>query len=126
MRHVPIRLGPLALLLTVISICLTTLAILVFTTARADFRLAEKYADTVRVRYALEAEGQEYLSLADSDPSLLDEPDEQGVIWHTIDHDGTRLRIGLTSDDKGYHIAAWRTEREWTEDTSIRNLWTGN
>ena len=40
MKQVPIKLGPLALLLAVISICLTTLAILTFTTARADLRLA--------------------------------------------------------------------------------------
>ena len=44
MKQVPIKLGPLALLLTVISICLTTLAILTFATARADWRLAEKHA----------------------------------------------------------------------------------
>ena len=44
----PIKLGPLALLLTVITICLTTLAILTLTTARADLRLAEKYAERFR------------------------------------------------------------------------------
>ena len=58
MRHVPIKLGPLAVLLTVISICMTTLGVLAFTTARADWSLAEEYADTVRVRYELEAEPQ--------------------------------------------------------------------
>ncbi len=42
MKQIPIKLGPLTLLLTVISICLTVLAILSFTTARADLRLAEK------------------------------------------------------------------------------------
>ena len=61
MRKTPVKLGPLALLLTVISICLTTLAVLTFTTARADRSLAEKYADTVAVRYGLEAEGQRFL-----------------------------------------------------------------
>ena len=61
MKQIPIRLGPLTLLLAVISICLTTLAILTFTTARADLRLAEKYAQTVSSRYELEREGQEFL-----------------------------------------------------------------
>ncbi len=56
MKQVPIKLGPLALLLAVISICLTTLAILTFTTARADLRLAQKYAETVSTRYELERE----------------------------------------------------------------------
>ena len=66
MKQVPIKLGPLALLLTVISICLTVLAILTFTTARADMALAEKYADTIRLRYELEAEGQSFLAEADA------------------------------------------------------------
>ena len=61
MKDVPVKLGPLALLLTVISICMTTLAILAFSTASADHSLAEKYAQTVRERYALEAKGQRFL-----------------------------------------------------------------
>ena len=47
MKRVPIKLGPLALLLAVISICLTMLALLTCSTARADRRLAEKFAQTV-------------------------------------------------------------------------------
>ena len=58
MNQVPVKLGPLALLLTVISICLTTLAILTFSTARADWRLADRYAQTVTARYDLMNEGQ--------------------------------------------------------------------
>ena len=60
MKKPPFRLGPLALLLTVISICLTILAILTFTTARADLRLSAEYAQTTKARCALEAQGQEY------------------------------------------------------------------
>ena len=61
MKDVPVKLGPLALLLTVISICMTVLAILAFTTARADLSLARTYAETVRERYSLEILGQQYL-----------------------------------------------------------------
>lgn len=64
MKHIPIKLGPLALLLTVISICMTVLGLLTFTTARGDLSLAEKYGDTVRLRYELEAEGQAFLGEA--------------------------------------------------------------
>ena len=38
MKHTPIKLGPLALLLAVISICLTTLALLNVSTAKAEER----------------------------------------------------------------------------------------
>ena len=89
MRHIPIKLGPLALLLTVISICMTTLGVLAFATARADWNLAQKYADTVQTRYALEAEGQRFLQTAakaleeGNAPESLDstERDDDGTVW---------------------------------------------
>ena len=100
MKHVPVKLGPLALLLAVISICLTTLGILTFTTARADLRLAEKYASTVRTRYELERRGQEFLQeLSETDPadySLMDwERDFSGVYWTELEQDGSTLRVGF-------------------------------
>lgn len=130
MKQVPIKLGPLTLLLTVISICLTTLAILTFTTARADLRLAEKYADTVRTRYELEAEGQRFLQelkeLNPADLSLMDlERDAKGVYWTTLERDGAQLRIGFTAGREGCRVAAWRHEKEWNQDTGIGNLWNG-
>ena len=80
MNRAPIRLGPLAILLTVISICLTILAILTFTTARADLRLAEKYAETVQARAALDREGKEYLSRLNAGAEPAPEADENGVL----------------------------------------------
>lgn len=126
MRNAPIKLGPLALLLAVVSICLTTLSILSFSTARADRRLAERYAQTVTARYALEARGQE--ALAALPESAGDwETDEEGRLWQSLEQDGTRLRIGLEPDaGGGYRVVAWVLEREWTQDTHIDNLWNGN
>lgn len=131
MKQVPIRLGPLALLLTVISICLTVLSILTFTTARADMRLAEKYAQTVRTRYALEQEGQQFLAEAeaaagDGSLELMDDltRDARGLYWHTLERDGSRLQIGLRRSGDGLEVAAWRHERLWEEDDSL-NLWPG-
>ena len=124
MKQVPIKLGPLALLLTVISICLTTLAILVFTTARADMRLAEKYAETVKSRYALETEGQEYLSGLDA--SALSNAGEDGVARITMEKDGVILHVGLTSGEDDWRIVEWRIEHQWEEDTNLGNLWQGN
>ena len=131
MKQVPIKLGPLALLLAVISICLTTLAILTFTTARADLRLAQKYAETVSTRYELEREGQEFLrelSETDSaDYSLMDwERDASGVDWEEFSSDGATLRIGFKpSRDTGYQVVSWRHEKGWMEDESIGTLWDG-
>ena len=131
MKQVPIKLGPLALLLAVISICLTTLGILTFTTARADLRLAEKYASTVRTRYELERRGQEFLKeLSETDPadySLMDwERDFSGVYWTELEQDGSTLSVGFRpGGEKGYTVVSWRLQKSWTEDDSIGTLWDG-
>ena len=99
MEETPIRLGPLALLLTVVSICLSVLAILTFTTAWADHALAEQYGETVQTRYALEQQGQRFLAEA-----------------------GMRLHGAL--DDSGA-VIRWTMDREWTENNTIDGLWPG-
>ncbi len=130
MKNGNIKLGPLALLLAVISICLTALAILTVSTARADLRLAEKYAQTVTLRCALEAEGQELLSELGSDPeaALADwERDAEGRCWKTLERDGARLTIGLARRaDGSYEVIAWAQDKLWVQDTHIANLWNGN
>lgn len=111
MNHVPIKLGPLALLLTVVSICLSILAILTLSTARADMALAEKYAETVQIRYALEAEGQKFLANAEPGTSQM------------FEKDGMRLIVAL--DDKG-DVVRWTIEKQWDQSGIIGGLWTGN
>ncbi len=127
MRHTPIKLGPLALLLSVICICLTTLALLNYSTARADKRLAEKFAETVGTRYALESEGQELLAALDGAmPAQGWETDGAGNAWRVLERDGFQLRIGLAPDGAGgYTIINWTQEHEWEADTSLDNLWPG-
>lgn len=131
MKQTPIKLGPLALLLTVISIYLTTLAILTFTTARADLRLAEKYAQTVETRYALERQGQEFLrELSETDPAdygLMDwQRDAAGIYRIAFEQDGATLKIGFRPDrEGGYSVVSWRQEKGWEEDDSLGTLWDG-
>ena len=123
MTHIPIKLGPLAVLLAVISICMTTLGILAFTTARADFSLAEEYADTVRIRYELEAEGQRFLQTAAQslqegmDLTMLEntETDEEGEFG---------LRGGVMEESGTLRIVNWRLQKEWELDEDM-NLWSG-
>ena len=126
MKRAPIRLGPLAMLLTVISLCLATLAVLVFTTARADRSMAEKYAETVRVRYELEAEGQSALAqLASGMMPDAAETEEDCSVRLELSKNGSLLRIGLAPEGDGYRVVLWRHEREWTQDDILDNLWTG-
>lgn len=125
MNKVPVKLGPLALLLTVISICLSTLAILNFNTAHADLRLAQKYAETVSTRCKLEVMGQEYLSTL-SDGEIDGEADENGIYRRDFELDGAHLRIELRMEGGEYKIVSWRQEKDWAQDEFIENLWIGS
>lgn len=136
MKHIPIRLGPLALLLTVISICMTTLGILAFATARADLRLAEKYAETVRERYELERQGQalwrdvEEARAAGKVPDSLPgvEAEEDGVLRAVIRGESASLQIGLApvgTEARGYGIIVWRIEKKWEPEPGMGHLWGG-
>ena len=128
MNEVPVKLGPLTLLLTVISICMTTLAILAFYTASADHSLAEKYAQTVRERYALEAKGQRFLGETGDElaQGFMLMPDMDGLIHTEITEGSTSLNIGLKPvGADGFSVESWKMERQWEEDTGTGNLWDG-
>ncbi len=121
MNHAPVKLGPLALLLTVISICLTILAILTYTTAGADDRLAQRYAQTTTERYELEIAGQE--ALAEFPAGF--EAGEEGTLSKTIEQDGLVLTIGATPGTDGPQVVTWKVSRQWEQDGLIHNLWDG-
>jgi hypothetical protein len=131
MNQIPIKLGPLALLLTVISICLTTLSILTFTTASADMRLAQRFADTVSERYALEMKGQEFLAQARASVSegdtifLMDlRRKADGSYENVIEEGDSHLTIGFTVAGQEVLVTTWQLIRDWQEDDSL-NVWQG-
>lgn len=131
MKQVPIKLGPLALLLTIISICLTTLAILTFTTAEADRRLAERYAQTVETRYKLESQGQEFLRDVDraikekNTHALVPYGTEEYNVYEKVIEDGDASLTVRIENDKGQsRILSWKMIRSWEEDTEV-NVWNG-
>ncbi len=125
-----VKLGPLALLLTVITICLSILSVLVLTTARADLRLAEKYAQTVERRYALEREGQKALQSLDDALQNGQAPagfTRDGSLWRLTleDDDGARLSIAVEDTGGALRVTEWRHDREWDADLTIEGLWPG-
>lgn len=133
MGHTRIRLGPLALLLAVISICVTTLGILAIATANADLRIAGKYADTVKIRYELEAAGQMFLAEADGAlkagralSSLPDTVTDAGVTRKEIWRGDCRLTAGIRPDEAGrLEIVSWRIGRIWEPEDGRGDLWNG-
>ncbi len=120
MKHIPIRLGPLALLLTVITICLSVLAMLSYSNSAADMRLSERYADAVKTRYLLEKDGQEYLA------EMQEAPAADGVETQKIfKRNGYTLTIELTGEDGNYEVSRWQINKDWEETNDMGNLWQG-
>lgn len=111
MNHVPIRLGPLALLLAVVSICLAVLSVLTFSTARADLALAQHHAQTVQLRYELEQQAQQFVATAAPGSA------------QTFEQDGMTLTVAL---DKNGHVMTWLVTRAWEPEETIGGLWSGN
>lgn len=128
MKQIHVRLGPLALLLTVIVICMTVLGLLAVTTARGDLSMARRYAELVEARYSLEAEGQNFLWETAQNPGAMDllEKDGDGVCWKTLSKDGMSLKIGLTEQRKGFRVVSWQFIREdWEPNDELDGLWSG-
>ncbi len=122
MKHVPIRLGPLALLLAVISICLTVLSILSFTTGQADMRLAERYDATVREHYILEADGMKAVQVTCESMNSDMAPD--GSFWLVKDS-GPQLSIVMKPRNGRWTIEKWVYEAPWEENTQMDGIWMG-
>lgn len=134
MGNIGIRMGPLMLLLAVISICVSTLAILAIATANADLRIAGQYADMVKIRYALETEGQAFLCEAGeaarsgTDLSLLPDTkiDENGVILKEIWKNDYRLTAGIRLKEDGtFTVVCWKIGKLWEAEAGIGDLWNG-
>jgi len=121
MKQTPIKLGPLALLLTVVCLCLVTLSILSFSTSQADDRMSERYASTVTTRQALTGEGQKFLFDADEQLATTGRLSKTET---TLTKDGFTLTIRLKQTGDTYEIAEWKLERQWHESHDLE-LWEG-
>jgi hypothetical protein len=111
---------------------MSTLGILAFTTARADFSLAEKYAATVEERYALEQEGQRFLLevsktwKSGAGLGALDGIEEEdGVYYRTFTNGGRNLIVGIIGEDSGIRVVEWRMQKDWEPEEGMGNLWLG-
>ena len=60
------RLGPIAIFLVIVTMVITTLAVLTVATSNADITMARRFADVTRIRYGLEAQAEEFLSNVES------------------------------------------------------------
>ena len=129
MNGVKLRLGPLALVLTVITVCLTILSMLDISTAMADYRLAQHFAVSVSESYALETEGYSMISSICEGDAEIDElmtQSEDGIYAAVIDGESSSLHIeAKVNENGGLDILSFRIYGQWQEDDSMGDLWAG-
>lgn len=129
-----LRLGPVAVFLTIVAVILTTLATLTIATSRADVVLAERFAEMTQIRYSLEAQGSEFLSslaeelAAGASLSSISELNRKadGIFEYKAERDGYELVIRLTeSDEDLYNIREWKITKVWEEEDLNQGIWAG-
>ncbi|MEG1274484.1 MAG: hypothetical protein RSD27_02210 [Ruthenibacterium sp.] len=125
----PIRIGWLSLVMTVVVLCMAVLSVLSFATARADFTLAQRYADTRTAMYAQECVGQALLAQANTlraqGLSAQNICEKLGGTAHTEtadiivltldDAQGNRLLIRLAESGDALRIVTWRHSAVWQQ-----------
>mgnify|MGYP002627408206 FL=1 len=120
-NKVPLRLGPLAVLLLVVSVALTTLSILSYSTAHADLILAQRFAQSVESRYALEREGNRFLYDL-KQQNADDYTVEDDIVRKEWELNGYTLRIEVRNLRE---VEKWQIRKEWEYDDTISDLWNG-
>ena len=133
MRH-NIRLGPIAVFLTVVAVVVATLAVLSTSTANADKVMAERFADVTKARYELEARGQLFIQKYDEqvrsgsvDPGKLGAEKSGSGEVKEIKGKGYILEVGVSSagPDGKYRVTGWKLKKQWNADDPYSNVWKG-
>lgn len=125
-----IRLGPIAVFLTIIAAVLASLAMLTVATSRADASLSERFAAVTQVRYELEAEGNRFLMEADEyikgTGAFPEGAWEAGdMIGYTKEKSGYTLDVEIIPENGTYTVKTWKISRMWEEDDPFEDLWLG-
>ena len=130
-----IRLGPIAIFLTVVAVVLSTLAALTAATSGADRAMAERCAKVTQIRYELEDEGQKFVKTVDEEAAkgsvtaeaVGAEETLAGSLKHVIKKDGYSLTIILTEPEASgeYEIKEWKITKEWNAEDPFQNIWQG-
>ena len=128
------RLGPIAIFLVIVTMVITTLAVLTVATSNADVTMAKRFADITQIRYGLEAQGEEFLSYAESagtsDPAdHMDGVTETGNGYEfTAEDGGHRLEVAVTRQDGSgrYEVTKWKLTKIWNGSDPMNSIWPGN
>lgn len=116
----------LSIILAVSVLSVVILSVLTFSTADADRRLAQRYADQAKETCLLEAEAQEWLCAFD-DRLQAGEITEHKISERIGREDGRNISIILSVDPEArtYQIEAWKVNLPVMKEQAFDNLWDG-
>ena len=129
-----VRLGPIAIFLTVVAIILSTLSILSVATTNADMVLAERFAAVTKERYALEAKGERFLKTLDeqaqsgriNEAGLSLEKTKNGYRRIIMDEKyWLDMEVAGPDESRSFKITKWEIKKKWKEDDPYENVWKG-
>lgn len=125
------RLGPIAIFLVIVTMVITTLAVLTVATSNADITMAKRFADVTRIRYGLEAQAEEFLSNVESTGGVgtMDGVTvTDGGYEYTAENEGYRLEVAVTGPDAagGYEVTRWKLTKIWNASDPMNSIWLGN
>ena len=125
------RLGPIAIFLVIVTMVITTLAVLTVATSNADMTMARRFADITQVRYELEAQAEEFLSNVGMPGAAaqMDGVTETGNGYeYTAENEGYRLEVAVTGPDAdgSYEVTKWKLTKIWNASDPMNSLWPGN
>ena len=128
------RLGPIAIFLVIVTMVITTLAVLTVATSNADVIMAKRFADITQIRYGLEAQGEEFLSYVESADTSNPADNMNGVTEtgngyeFTAEDGGYRLEVAVARQDGtgSYEVTKWKLTKIWSASDPMNSLWPGN
>ena len=125
-----IRLGPLAIFLVIVTMVITTLAVLTVATSNADITMARRFADVTKIRYGLEAEAEEFLSNVEAGGAAgMDgvTKTDNGYEF-TAENEGYRIEAAVSGPDAdgGYKVTKWKLTKIWNASDPMQSIWPGN
>lgn len=145
-NHAPVRTGALTLLIVVVVIGLALLAVLTFSTARADAAMAGRYGQQVTAQTAIENQGEIWLSKVDE--AIAQSTEDGTLVWDdlqarlpqgtVLDTRTGEVSVTLLSEegngslyaavtvqpDGRFTVTAWQLTTDWEEDTTL-DVWQG-
>lgn len=123
------QVGSIAVLFSVVMLCVSVFSLLTVVTAASDARVARQYADHVRELYRCEDLGQCWLAgmdgyLSGKEP-LPAGTRLSGDLAETEITEGNRtLRIRLLLKETDYEICLWNCTARWSPEENWE-LWPG-